>query len=157
MQAYLLWEKAGKPDGADFSNDARQGLEQQLRSGVSVQDLERSLRSPQPKPVENGAHPAQAEPKVSRITVSLSLHESCTAPACSAARAPCKPWQSRLLCERRVMLPRTVAAGRTCTLLLVCSRRAPLMPMPVDGVTGHTSAFACHAVHAHSWHPMDHH
>lgn len=63
VQAYLLWEKAGKPDGADFSNDARQGLEQQLRSGVSVQDLERRLRSPQPKPVENGAHPAQAEPK----------------------------------------------------------------------------------------------
>ena len=48
-QAYLLWEKAGRPDGADFAQDARATLEAQLRSGKSVQDLEATLKAPEPK------------------------------------------------------------------------------------------------------------
>ena len=32
-----MWEKAGKPDGADFSNDARSVLREQLQSGTAVQ------------------------------------------------------------------------------------------------------------------------
>ena len=46
-----MWEQAGKPDGADFSNDARNQLQQQLQSGKSVQDLESALRGPK----QNGA------------------------------------------------------------------------------------------------------
>ena len=57
VQAYLLWERAGKPDGADFSKDARQTLERQLASGTSVQDLERSLKAPSPAPVQEAAPP----------------------------------------------------------------------------------------------------
>lgn len=49
IQAYLLWEKAGRPDGADFAQDARATLEAQLRSGKSVQDLEAALKAPEPK------------------------------------------------------------------------------------------------------------
>ena len=51
LQAYLMWEQAGKLDGADFSNDARNQLQQQLQSGKSVQDLENALRGPK----QNGA------------------------------------------------------------------------------------------------------
>lgn len=51
LQAYLMWEQAGKPDGADFSSDARNQLQQQLQSGKSVQDLENALKGPK----QNGA------------------------------------------------------------------------------------------------------
>ena len=47
IQAYLMWEAAGKPDGADFAGDARRSLEAQLSSGMSVQQLEKSLKEPQ--------------------------------------------------------------------------------------------------------------
>ena len=39
IQAYIMWEKAGKPDGADFSNDACNILREQLQSGAAVQVL----------------------------------------------------------------------------------------------------------------------
>ena len=48
VQAYIMWEQAGKPDGADFGADARQLLEGRLRGGESLADIERSLRGPQP-------------------------------------------------------------------------------------------------------------
>ena len=57
LQAYLMWEQAGKPDGANFSDDARRQLEQQLQSGKSVQDLERALKGPFHQPQEQ--QPAQ--------------------------------------------------------------------------------------------------
>ena len=59
LQAYLMWEQAGKPDGANFSDDARRQLEQQLQSGKSVQDLERALKSPSDQPQQQGQQPAQ--------------------------------------------------------------------------------------------------
>ena len=46
-----MWEQAGRPNGADFSNDARQQLQQQLQSGKTVQDLEQALKGPK----QNGA------------------------------------------------------------------------------------------------------
>ena len=49
IQAYLLWEKAGKPDGADFAGDARKTLEAQLASGMSVEQLEKALKAPSPQ------------------------------------------------------------------------------------------------------------
>lgn len=59
LQAYLMWEKAGKPDGANFSDDARRQLEQQLQSGKSVQDLERALKGPSDQAQQQGQQPAQ--------------------------------------------------------------------------------------------------
>ena len=56
LQAYLMWEQAGKPDGANFSDDARRQLEQQLQSGKSVHDLERALKGPSQ---QQGQQPAQ--------------------------------------------------------------------------------------------------
>ena len=44
-----MWEKAGRPDGADFAGDARRALEQQVMSGKSLQELERALKSPEPQ------------------------------------------------------------------------------------------------------------
>lgn len=36
IQAYLMWESAGKPDGANFSDDARKDLERQVQAGESA-------------------------------------------------------------------------------------------------------------------------
>ena len=36
VQSYLLWEQAGRPNGADFSQDARHKLEKQLRAGARL-------------------------------------------------------------------------------------------------------------------------
>lgn len=55
MQAYILWEKAGKPDGADFASQARRMLQDQLQQGATVEHLEKSLLAPPP--------PSAAPPK----------------------------------------------------------------------------------------------
>jgi hypothetical protein len=55
IEAYLLWEKAGRPDGADLSGDARRVLEDQLRSGKSLEEIEKALKGP----------PAEAPPSSS--------------------------------------------------------------------------------------------
>jgi hypothetical protein len=57
IEAYLLWEKAGRPEGADFSTEARRTLEDQLRSGKTLQDLERILKAPPPPAPESPAAP----------------------------------------------------------------------------------------------------
>ena len=58
IQAYLMWEKAGRPDGADFAGDARRTLEGQVTGGMSLQDLERALKAPEPQvtPVLTALH-----------------------------------------------------------------------------------------------------
>ena len=45
LKAYLLWESNGKPDGGDFSGQARAELEAELRTGMSLQELERRLKT----------------------------------------------------------------------------------------------------------------
>ena len=45
LKAYLLWESNGKPDGGDFSGQARAELEAELRRGVSLEELERRLKT----------------------------------------------------------------------------------------------------------------
>ena len=45
LKAYLLWESNGKPDGGDFSEQARAELETELRRGMSLQELERRLKT----------------------------------------------------------------------------------------------------------------
>ncbi|RMZ55539.1 hypothetical protein APUTEX25_000122 [Auxenochlorella protothecoides] len=63
-QAYLLWEAAGKPDGADFGADARRVLREQLAAGRSVQELEHALGASPPEASQTasqtGAPPASA-------------------------------------------------------------------------------------------------
>jgi len=44
VQAYLLWEKAGKPQGADFGSAARREIEAQMRSGLSLAEVDARLR-----------------------------------------------------------------------------------------------------------------
>lgn len=64
IQAYLLWEKAGQPDGADFSHDARSALQRQLDQGATIEHLEKSLKAPSPKEPEQPKQqeqPPQAE------------------------------------------------------------------------------------------------
>ena len=39
----MLWESNGRPEGGDFSSQARKELESQLRAGLSLEEVERSL------------------------------------------------------------------------------------------------------------------
>ena len=43
MQAYILWERAGKPDGADFSGDARRLITESVSSGMTYEQVVRVL------------------------------------------------------------------------------------------------------------------
>lgn len=61
LQAYLLWEQAGKPDGANFSDDARRQLQQQVQSGKSVQDIERALKGPSDQKAPEQHQPAKVD------------------------------------------------------------------------------------------------
>ena len=39
VQAYILWERAGKPDGADFSGDARRLITESVSSGMTYEQV----------------------------------------------------------------------------------------------------------------------
>ena len=43
VQAYLMWEAAGRPDGADFDGVARRALARRLRAGESLAELRAEL------------------------------------------------------------------------------------------------------------------
>ena len=44
VQAYVLWEKAGKQDGADFSDAARRAIEEEVRNGSSFEKVAARLK-----------------------------------------------------------------------------------------------------------------
>lgn len=44
LKAYLLWEENGRPEGGDFSEQAREVLAAALRSGQSIREVERAMR-----------------------------------------------------------------------------------------------------------------
>ena len=65
IEAYILWEKAGKPDGADFSNDARRTLQDQLDKGATIEHLNKSLKAPspqEPEPLKEEEPPKEEAP-----------------------------------------------------------------------------------------------
>ena len=50
IQAYILWEEAGKPDGADFGDQARSEIQRMVsREGMSLEQIEDHLKNPKPK------------------------------------------------------------------------------------------------------------
>ncbi|KAI8477159.1 MAG: R1 protein [Monoraphidium minutum] len=62
VQAYVMWEHAGKPQGADFGAAARNLIEEKLRSGLSLQQIEDDLKNPnkgQDRPAAAAAAPAK--------------------------------------------------------------------------------------------------
>lgn len=62
----MLWEKAGQPNGADFSDAARKALQAQLDKGATIKHLEKSLKAPSPKEPEPVAAKAALEPSQDR-------------------------------------------------------------------------------------------
>jgi len=77
----LIEKQAGRPDGADFGPDARRMLETQLRGGMSIADLEKALKSPQPQ---------QPQARCSAVSVKLrGTHSSShvTTASCQCFRA----------------------------------------------------------------------
>lgn len=49
LKAYLMWEAAGKPDGADFGVKARDSLAAEVAQGKSLEKIEEEMRGPQPQ------------------------------------------------------------------------------------------------------------
>jgi len=43
LKAYLLWEENGRPEGGDFSQQAREVLTAAVRSGKSIKEVERAM------------------------------------------------------------------------------------------------------------------
>lgn len=75
LQAYVLWERNHKPHGADFGPQARSMIEDQLREGLTLQEIESRLRNPSkaagappaatpaaPPPAPAAAPPTQSAP-----------------------------------------------------------------------------------------------
>lgn len=62
LKAYLLWEQNGRPEGGDFSQQAREMLTEALNSGRSITQIEEEMRgSPQQQhKEEKGAHESHA-------------------------------------------------------------------------------------------------
>ena len=87
MQAYLMWEQAGKPDGANFSDDARRQLEQQLQSGKSVQDLERALKGPSDQPQQQEHQPAEVTDSAQHVDQSPGRQMSTPVLSCHHTRS----------------------------------------------------------------------
>jgi alpha-glucan,water dikinase len=44
VMAYVLWERAGKPQGADFSNDARRDIESRVAGGATYLSIAADLK-----------------------------------------------------------------------------------------------------------------
>jgi len=65
-KAYLMWEAAGRPDGADFGAQAQEALAMQLVAGKSLEDLEKEVRGPQPEstPEHSEAPPSAPGPAI---------------------------------------------------------------------------------------------
>jgi len=61
LQAYILWEQKGKPEGADFGPEAEALVQERLRQGESATQIERALRTP-PAAAEAKAPEAPSEP-----------------------------------------------------------------------------------------------
>ena len=62
VQAYVLWERAGKPDGVDFGNEARVAIGAMLASGMSLADIDVKLREPPSQSAPRDASPPPQTP-----------------------------------------------------------------------------------------------
>ena len=62
IQAYILWERAGKPDGADFGDEARREIQRMVtETGMSFPEIEEHLRNPPSEPAPAAAAAAEEE------------------------------------------------------------------------------------------------
>lgn len=48
LKAYLLWKANGRPEGGDFSDQARNELRSALRGGDTLEQLEQAMRAVRP-------------------------------------------------------------------------------------------------------------
>ena len=61
IQAYILWEQAGKPDGADFGEEARALIEEKVQRGWTLGQVEKDLKEPK-SARESSAPPPPSTP-----------------------------------------------------------------------------------------------
>ncbi|KAL4448876.1 hypothetical protein ABPG77_007593 [Micractinium sp. CCAP 211/92] len=165
VQAYILWEQAGKPDGADFGGEARQLLEGRLRGGESLDDIERSLRGPQPEPAQQQrqqksapvAEPAAKQPAVVGQSMGmksrnpLDMINRSSAPLLSekkrAVRSPLTPLLEATHDDPNTTWHRLYKLGNKMELLVAVSqadRKNPDSPVTVNITTTLPDAAVLH-------------
>jgi alpha-glucan, water dikinase len=49
-QAYVIWERSGKPEGSDFSAQARAELAARVAAGETLQQIENAFNAPAAAP-----------------------------------------------------------------------------------------------------------
>mmetsp|Transcript_19942 Transcript_19942/g.51852 ORF Transcript_19942/g.51852 Transcript_19942/m.51852 type:complete len:1521 (-) Transcript_19942:995-5557(-) len=64
VQAYICWEKAGQPQGADFADEARRVIEDRVRGGATYEQLAKEMNlEPTWKKDEGKPQPEQQAPQ----------------------------------------------------------------------------------------------
>lgn len=53
LKAYLLWEQNGRPEGGDFSQQAREMLTEAMRSGRTITQIEKDMKGVGPAPLQH--------------------------------------------------------------------------------------------------------
>ena len=80
--AYLMWERSGKPDGADFGDSAKREIERLLQEGKTVEDIKSEIFSPKDVQSEDSAHVSmqqgavQSQPRESPVVEEVKVGES---------------------------------------------------------------------------------
>ena len=77
VKAYLLWEEAGKPEGADFFEQAKKFIGDEMLSGKSLQQIEQDLRGPSEMSDGNGTHASMED---TGVTESQQVESSMDGP-----------------------------------------------------------------------------
>ena len=134
VQAYLLWEKAGKPDGADFSKDARKSLQEQIQRGATIMHLEKSLKAPSPKEPEPMPEPEPTPEAESApvAEVEPEAEEEAPAPLPAQEQPTDSPEVSQASCRCRLLPALQIAEiARDLDiqqLIIDCHRRSAAKP-----------------------------
>ncbi|EFJ44707.1 hypothetical protein VOLCADRAFT_118653, partial [Volvox carteri f. nagariensis] len=129
VQAYVLWERAGKPDGADFSGEARRVITEQLQSGATLEEVGAPLGTPKRNPLD-------------------MIKRSAPAPVLSAERhvveRPLDFLVQRFAVDPSTRWRRTYPLGSKAELLVVVRQENEQSPVRVDLVTDTASNVVLH-------------
>ncbi|KAK2077624.1 hypothetical protein QBZ16_004470 [Prototheca wickerhamii] len=147
-EAYLLWEAAGKPDGADFGPKARETLREQLRQGRTLADLEKALAAPSADKRAGGAElgPSRGGRRIDplRLVNPPAPAPLLTERRVSAAETPLAPLIAAASSDDRVLWSRVYNLGDGAQLLAVVRGAGEDAPLEVELVSDCEAALVMH-------------
>jgi len=172
VQAYVLWERAGKPDGADFGVEARRVIEEAARGGLSYEDIAARLnyvpkwtqqpqkQQQQPQQQQAASPPPQraaaAPPQVGQPLGNAArrnpldmIKRVSAAPVLSESSSSKREKPLDFLVQQFALDPttkwrRTFALGDKSELLAVVRQEHPMAPVRVDLITDLASEVVLH-------------